>query len=444
MKHPAVAARVSSLLGGMPHVLNISSEKGLKAEVSEGVLSHLERWTGGTATLKLNDRKGRPGFASAGLGSGRFDASGLVRRAFLSASVMAYDPAEEIHPVSPLNVPGGLALLDAENWEPDGNMASGMAFRLETAARALDKRVTSVRKPAFEAVSVENTVIVNGATAADWRETFFSLHAEVAAGPEDDPQFGWAARSGRALSSVSPEETGEEAALRAVELLGAKPPPTGFFPVLLDGRVGAEILDVLAPSFFGENMRKKTSLLNGLMGREVFSGKISIVDDGLLPGGDGTRPVDDEGTSCRANECVREGMLAGLLYSRGEAARQGVLPTGNGFSDGEGPPQTGVTNFYIRNGTTGRPELLKAFKRVVLIRELMGLHTADPISGDFSVGFSGLMIQDGEIAHPVSGGAVSGNLRDLFRMVVQTGNDLRFHGGYGSPTLLVEGLSLSG
>lgn len=443
MKHDDIAVKVAALLRGLPHILNISSERGLRAEASEGSISHLERWTGGAASLTLNDRQGRTGFSSLVFGKKGFNAPDLVSRALASASVMGFDPADLIPPFKKAAGPDALSILDPENRDMDEKRAGEMALRLYESARAAGHMVTSVRKPSFDAVFSENTVIVNGETAAHWEETSYSLHAEVAAGPKDDPQFGWAAASGRVVSSLSPENTGKEAGMRAVELIGARPPPTGIYPVLFDNRSGADLLDVLAPSLYGENLRKKTSLFNGLMGRKVFSEKISIVDDGLLPGGDETGPVDDEGTPCRATACVSEGRLARLLYSRCEAARQGKEPTGNGFSGG-GPPLTGATNLYIKNGTAGQRELFGAFGKIIFIRELLGIHTADPISGDFSVGFSGLMIEKGEMVHPVTGGAVSGNLRGLFKGVVETGNDLCFHGGYGSPSLLVEGLSISG
>jgi PmbA protein len=88
--------------------------------------------------------------------------------------------------------------------------------------------------------------------------------------------------------------------------------------------------------------------------------------------------------------------------------------------------------------------LIKSLERGVLIEEVMGLHTVDPISGDFSLGCSGQWIEKGERAHPVKSIAIAGNLYQLFKKVAEVGNDIRFFGKIGSPSLLIDHLELSG
>ncbi len=87
---------------------------------------------------------------------------------------------------------------------------------------------------------------------------------------------------------------------------------------------------------------------------------------------------------------------------------------------------------------------MESLYRGVIIEEVMGLHTVDPISGDFSLGCSGYWVERGEKAYPVKSIAVAGNLFDLFRDVIAVGNDLRFLGSVGSPSLLIKGLEFSG
>jgi PmbA protein len=79
----------------------------------------------------------------------------------------------------------------------------------------------------------------------------------------------------------------------------------------------------------------------------------------------------------------------------------------------------------------------------MLIREAMGVHTADPISGDFSVGISGLWIENGEIKYPVKEAVLTGNILDLFKRIKDVGSDLRFYGSIGSPSLLIEEMDVS-
>jgi PmbA protein len=74
----------------------------------------------------------------------------------------------------------------------------------------------------------------------------------------------------------------------------------------------------------------------------------------------------------------------------------------------------------------------------------MGMHTANPISGDFSVGAAGFLIEDGRVTAPVKGIAIAGNILELFRGVEGVGNDLRLYGTVGSPSLRIAALDVSG
>ena len=119
--------------------------------------------------------------------------------------------------------------------------------------------------------------------------------------------------------------------------------------------------------------------------------------------------------------------------------------TGNSRRLGiQAPPGVGISNFYIEPGDHPFSELMGNLSRGVVVEEVMGLHTVDPISGDFSLGCSGDWINKGEKVHPVKSIAIAGNLFELFRKVIAVGKDLRFFGGVGSPSLLVKELLISG
>jgi PmbA protein len=99
---------------------------------------------------------------------------------------------------------------------------------------------------------------------------------------------------------------------------------------------------------------------------------------------------------------------------------------------------------FIEPGDLSFPKLVETLSRGVVVEEVMGLHTVDPISGDFSLGCSGAWIEKGEKVHSVKSIAIAGNLFELFRKIIEVGDDLRFFGGVGAPSLLVKELLLSG
>jgi len=98
----------------------------------------------------------------------------------------------------------------------------------------------------------------------------------------------------------------------------------------------------------------------------------------------------------------------------------------------------------VDNGDVAPEEMVKEINEGLYITDIMGMHTANPISGDFSLGVSGIWIENGEFTHPVRGVAVAGNITDLLKGVDAVGNDLKFYGTKGSPTLRIKEISLSG
>jgi PmbA protein len=104
----------------------------------------------------------------------------------------------------------------------------------------------------------------------------------------------------------------------------------------------------------------------------------------------------------------------------------------------------GISNFFIEPGTLTLSALMEDLRPGLVVEEVMGLHTVDPISGDFSLGCSGDWIERGEKVYPFKSVAIAGNLFELFGKVKGVGEDLRFFGSVGSPSLLIEGLEISG
>jgi PmbA protein len=80
----------------------------------------------------------------------------------------------------------------------------------------------------------------------------------------------------------------------------------------------------------------------------------------------------------------------------------------------------------------------------LIVTETMGLHTSNPITGEFSVGVTGLWVENGEVKHPVKEAAISGNILELFSRIVGVSNNLRFYGKIGSPDILIESVDISG
>jgi PmbA protein len=172
---------------------------------------------------------------------------------------------------------------------------------------------------------------------------------------------------------------------------------------------------------------------------------ITICDDGLLEGGLGTAPTDDELVPAMNKRVISEGRLAMFLYNVYTAQKDGVESTGNGIRGSfKGTPIVGMTNLYIRPGEISPDALIQDTSRGLYVTEIMGAHTANPISGDYSVGATGFWIEKGKKTYPVREITIAGNFLDLLKDVDAVCHDLRFSGRTGSPTLRIKELSIAG
>jgi PmbA protein len=142
---------------------------------------------------------------------------------------------------------------------------------------------------------------------------------------------------------------------------------------------------------------------------------------------------------------IQGGVLQCFLHNTYTASKDGVLSTGNGVRGSfKGTPEVGTTNFFIEPGDKTPEQIIGEVGNGFYVTEVMGLHTANPISGDFSFGASGLWIENGRLSRPVRGMAIAGNIMDLIKNVDAVGNDLQFFGSKGAPTIRVSRMSISG
>ena len=349
---------------------------------------------------------------------------------------LASRPADAYPKVSAFD-PAVPALTDKEKIE--------RALALEREAFAVDRRVKRIRKAATS-FSESSTMIVNSHGAEAFSQgTAVSASIEAVAEDAGDTQAGWEYDVRRFYRDIDIEAVGRRAAQKALDLLGACPMDSVKAPVILDAAVAQEFLDIIRSGFSAENVQKGKSLFAGKLNAAVASPLITVLDDGLLEGGLGSSPADDEAVPMQRKTVIDSGRLALFLYNLRAAKQDGTVSTGNGVRGGfRGMPGVGITNLYIKPGTMPPGELLKGTPRGLFVNEIMGAHTANAISGDFSVGATGYWIENGERAYPVREITIAGNVLDVLKNVDAVCSDLRFSGRIGSPTIRINELSIGG
>lgn len=246
----------------------------------------------------------------------------------------------------------------------------------------------------------------------------------------------------------------------AVRSQGAKKVESGVMTVVFAPDAIAEMLEyVTAPGLYGEQINKGESVYSGKLGEVVTSEDISIVDDGTLQGGINTAMTDDEGTPSKRLELVKNGILKGFMYDIETGVKYDVESTGNGLRcerwatsrSYKVPPKTVCRNLTVEGNPKKVDDIISEVENGVLVHEVLGAHTSNPASGDFSVNSSSLFkIEKGEIAYPIKNAMLSGNLPECLKKVRGIGDDYKHKGGglspvgFYIPTVCLDGVTVTG
>jgi len=335
------------------------------------------------------------------------------------------------------------ALADLQ--EDDAINLTGL---LEKSSFDTDSRIKKVRKASGSFTSAETVIVNSKSVKTRYRST--SCSAQIMAIAEDgqESRTGWDFSGSRFLRDVSFEKTGRTAAERSIQLLGARTITGSRTNIILDNTVAIDFLGIFASSFSSDSLQKGKSLLKDKLGKKIISHKINIIDSGLLSGKLGSSPVDAEGVPTREKILVHEGVLQTFLYDTYTARKGNTHSTGNAVRGSfSSLPSVGITNLFIEPSSAERglkqKEMFTLLDKGLYIVDAMGVHTANPISGDFSLGVTGLWIEGGEIKFPVKEAAISGNILDFFNKIAAAGDDPIFYGTMGAPSLLISDIDVS-
>jgi PmbA protein len=323
-----------------------------------------------------------------------------------------------------------------------------LALELEARTISLDPRVTKVDKAGIgDAVSRVAIASTTG-VAAEYARTDAWCVTVALAVDGDETQTGFSFRISRGLDELAWEPVADEAVERGVRMLGAVKPDTAKVPVLLDQFAAMSFLGVLAGALSAEAVQKGRSPFATMVGQQVGSDLFTLVDDGRITTGPAACPFDDEGVPSRRTELFTGGVLGGFLHNTYTALRagNGTASTGNAKRGGyRGAPGVGTSNFYLEAGEHPIEDLLAMAEGGVLIQDVSGVHSgANPISGEFSVGATGLRVSGGALGQPLREMTIASTLPEMLGGITGVGDDLRFFSSVGTPSVLVGEMTLAG
>jgi PmbA protein len=335
--------------------------------------------------------------------------------------------------------PANLGIADDADPEPAELRARALAA--EDSAREVRGVTNSEGAGAGHGRSQVALVTSHGFAGA-YAGTSHSTYASVLAGAGETMQRDYASHSARHLADLdSAESIGERAGLRAVSRLNPRRVDSGPMPIIFDPRVGNSLVGHLIGAIVGPAITRRSSFLLDMLEQRIFPEGITILDDPLRERGLRSRPFDGEGLPTAERALIDRGVLTGWLLDSASARQLGLQPTGHAVRGG-GSPGASATNVHMQPGEIGTQDLMSDIKRGLYITELIG-QGVNGVTGDYSRGASGFLIENGATTSAVAEITIAGNLKDIFANIVAA-NDLDFRYGINVPTLRVDGMTVAG
>ena len=427
-----LALEEARVLGASQAEASVSVDVGLSVGVRLGEVETVEyqRDRGMGVTVYFGTRKGSASTADLGAAALRE----TVAKACSIARYTAEDPCAGLADAECLatDVPD----LDLSHpWDLSPERACELALECEAAAMAVDRRVSNSEGAG---VSTHRGLRAYGNShgfLAAYPGTVHSMSCAVLGvegeGMERDYWY-TTARDWRELEDA--KSVGQLSGERAVRRLGARKLATMRAPVLFAPEVARGLLGHFLGAIRGGSQYRRASFLLDAAGKQVFPDWFAMSERPHLPRALASAPFDQEGVATRDRELVAGGVLEGYVLGSYSARKLGLRTTGNAG---------GSYNLIVPGRGRDFDGMLALMGRGLLVTELMG-QGVNGVTGDYSRGATGFWVEDGRIAYPVHEVTVAGNLRDMYRTMVDVGSDMDSRGGVRVGSVLLEEMTIAG
>ena len=323
-----------------------------------------------------------------------------------------------------------------------------LALAVERAARSRPG-VSQVELTVFADEEGSAAIANSRGFSASYEATQAYAYASAFAGEGEDLMTGIGIDLARHPGALDPQAIGTEAADRALALKGARQPESRRCPVVLDAFVSASFAGFIGAMLSADAVQRGRSLFAGREGDVVAESSFVLVDDGRTPGGPSSAPFDGEGAATRRTPLIDGGRLAGYLYDARTARKDGRSSTANATRGSyRTPPSVGTTNLLIEPGETTLEGLIAQAGDGLYVTDVAGLHSGvNPVSGTFSVGAAGRLIEGGELGRPVREITIASDLVGMLQAVSAVGSQSRWMplgGSVKAVPLLIAEMSVSG
>jgi PmbA protein len=389
-------------------------------------------------------RDGRQGFAHCG----SLEPDVLVETLAEARDNCAFGEPDEFNGLADDD---GVAAVPQESWSeavvrlPNAEKVE-LALELERRALGIDPRVTSARVTAYSDGWGESAVLSTNGIEVHQRGASCSISTSPMAREDGETQIGWAVDASRDPTELDLDRVAAEAVERAVRLLGATKPPSSRMTILLEPRLAITLVSLVAGMLGGDSVLKGRSPFADRVGEQIASPLLTFVDDPTRSESIAAEEYDGEGLACRRNELVVDGVLRGFLHDTYTGRRSGAGSTASAVRGIRSLPSVGAQLLVMSPGSRSFDELVASIDHGLYVTSFAGLHSGvNPVSGDFSVGADGLLIEGGAFGAPVREMTIASTIQRLLLDIREVGGDFEWTpGGSGACSLVIDDVSVSG
>jgi len=323
----------------------------------------------------------------------------------------------------------------------DLSLDDAVEFLKNTIATASDSGC-EVTGSGFSASEGRSLIVNSNGVSIENEGTGFGLGLSVTLQKDGKIATAYNSQSSR-FFDIDGEKLATEVCELAKSSIDTKPVETGDYDVVLDYYTATGLLQTFISAFNGENVKRGRSILKDKIGSEIANPTLSIVDNPLLEKGMFTSKCDDEGSASQKTDLIKDGILNSFIYDIYTANSEGAKTTSNGLRGSYlTTPMIAPTNLEFKFSEMTE---LEEIKSGVLTTSVLGAHTANPISGDFSVEASNAFkIENGELTDPINKAMISGNIFEIMKSVEGLKSEIKQYGPYIIPKLLVHNLRVVG
>ena len=420
----------------------LTGATGTEVEVSEGFGQNVTVRKGEIETIEYNKDKGVGITVYMGQRKGHASTSDLSEAALKAtvdkaATIARYTAEDEF-----AGLPDAAWLateqveLDLHHpWALTVEEAAKRARACEAAALGVDHRIVNSEGGSASTQASHFLYANSLGFSGGYASSRHGLSVAVIGADDNGMQRDYWYTSARDAADLdAPEAVGLKAGQRTVRRLGGRQLETRNCPVIFEAPIASSLLNGFVGAVSGGSLYRKSSFLLDSLGQQIFAPLVQLREDPFVKKGLGSCPFDNEGVAVRARDVVKDGVVQGYFLSTYSARKLGMASTGNAG---------GSHNLILQTGDLDLPGLLKKMGSGLLVTEMLGQGT-NMVTGDYSRGAAGFWVEDGEIAYPVEEITIAGNLKQMFKGILEVGNDVDRRSSKLTGSILIDNMTVAG